>query len=486
MRLSWTKRGVTLIGVIAIGASAVTGGVATAAGHHSGGGVGIGRTTTEPAVTFTTPSRPTSPSRPSPASTSTSTTGTPVTITPAVPTKPAAPSRSLTKLRKVLADDLRAAGGSSSALVVDDTTGTTLFSDKPNERRLPASVAKLYTTVTALFTLGAGAHLTTTVLGHAAAGADGAYHGALYLRGGGDPTFGDESFDRQMYGAGIGATVQALARRLRAAGIRRVSGPIVADESYFDSRRGGPNSAYRASPVLEGELSGLAYDDGFTSSSETQLQPQPALWAGEALATVMRESGIVTPKNIRVRAGTTPPGATELADVESPPLSTLIELTNSPSDDFFAETLLKDIGRQVSGHGTTAAGAAVVRNVIAQKLGIHPTLVDGSGLSRHDRTTAAEVVKLLREMRGDPAFYDSLAIAGVRGTMSEEMLGSKAMGNCRGKTGTLHDVASLVGYCTAADGDELSFAFIMNGLHNSTTGHALEDLMGEALADYRS
>ena len=127
-----------------------------------------------------------------------------------------------------------------------------------------------------------------------------------------------------------------------------------------------------------------------------------------------------------------------------------------------------------------------MREVIAQKLGLHPTLDDGSGLSRHDRTTAAQVITLLQEMREDSAFYDSLAIAGVRGTMQDEMLKTRAAGNCRGKTGTLHDVANLVGYCTAANGDQLTFAFLMNGLHNSTVGHELEDLMGEALANYMS
>jgi D-alanyl-D-alanine carboxypeptidase/D-alanyl-D-alanine-endopeptidase (penicillin-binding protein 4) len=359
-----------------------------------------------------------------------------------------------------------------------------LFAERPTARRLPASVEKLYTTVTALFTLGADARLTTTVLGDAAVSADGTYHGALYLRGGGDPTFGDQGFDQEMYGTGVGATVEQLVKGLKAAGIRRVSGPIVADESYLDSRRGGPNSGYKASTVLEGELSGLAYDDGFTSSGETQLQTQPALWAGEALATMMRQSGIVVPKAIKVRTGVTPAAASDLAQVQSPPLSTLIELTNSPSDDFFAETLLKDIGKHSANVGSTAAGAAVVRSVIARKLGLHPTLDDGSGLSRRDRTTAAQVVTLLREMRDDPAFYDSLAIAGIRGTMAEEMLKTRAADNCRGKTGTLHDVANLVGYCTAANGDQLAFAFLMNDLHNSTTGHELEDLMGEALANY--
>jgi D-alanyl-D-alanine carboxypeptidase len=68
--------------------------------------------------------------------------------------------------------------------------------------------------------------------------------------------------------------------------------------------------------------------------------------------------------------------------------------------------------------------------------------------------------------------------------MQMEMLHTPAVNNCRGKTGTLHDVANLVGYCTAANGDPLVFAFLLNRQYDTTYGHSMEDLMGEALAAY--
>jgi D-alanyl-D-alanine carboxypeptidase/D-alanyl-D-alanine-endopeptidase (penicillin-binding protein 4) len=60
-----------------------------------------------------------------------------------------------------------------------------------------------------------------------------------------------------------------------------------------------------------------------------------------------------------------------------------------------------------------------------------------------------------------------------------------AQGNCRGKTGTLSDVASLVGYCSARDGHRLAFAFLMNRLSDPNTGHAIEAKMAVAVANYR-
>jgi D-alanyl-D-alanine carboxypeptidase/D-alanyl-D-alanine-endopeptidase (penicillin-binding protein 4) len=394
----------------------------------------------------------------------------------------AASSPGTRRLQRALRAQLRQAGRYSSALVVDATTGRTLFAQAPNTPRLPASVEKLYTTTAALLKLGPAARFATTVYGVGAADAAGIWHGTLYLRGGGDPTFGGAAFDRAAYTTG--ATVQQLVGNLRRAGIRGVAGRIVGDESLFDSLRGTVATHFRPDLEYEGELSALAFDAGFTSADENALQPRPALFAAQQFAAALRAARLKLAKHIAVYTGPTPPGARLLAKVSSPTLSTLVALTNSPSDNFFAEMLLKELGARFSGAGTTAAGAAVVRSVIAQRFALTPTLDDGSGLSRDDRTTATQVVALLRDMQDDQAFQDSLAVAGERGTMRHEMVGTRAAGNCRGKTGTLRDVANLVGYCTAANGDELVFAFLENGLGNTYIGHLLEDHMGEALAAY--
>ena len=88
------------------------------------------------------------------------------------------------------------------------------------------------------------------------------WDGNLYLRGGGDPTFGTSSFIRAHYG-GEGASVSSLVEQLaRLDGIHRVTGSIEGDESYFDSLRGEPSSGYAPDPFLEGTLSGLAFNRG--------------------------------------------------------------------------------------------------------------------------------------------------------------------------------------------------------------------------------
>jgi D-alanyl-D-alanine carboxypeptidase/D-alanyl-D-alanine-endopeptidase (penicillin-binding protein 4) len=383
------------------------------------------------------------------------------------------------KLDKTLSRYLRDAGGQTGAYVLDLKTGRSLFASAASAGRLPASVEKLYTTTTALLRFGASGRLITRVLGVGSLRAGGAWHGTLFLKGGGDPTLGSANFDHSQYGTG--ATMGQLASNLvRRQGIRSVAGHIVGDESYFDSLRGTPATGYQENPVVEGVLSALAYNRGYLGST---FQSRPALFATQQFVSALHNAKVHIAAHVRVFTGRTPARAQQLAEVRSPRMAKLIELTNTPSDNYLAEMLAKGLGARFGGAGTTTAGARVVRRQIAASFGIHPRLDDGSGLSRSDRTSPHQVVKLLRAMADNSAFVHSLAIAGKTGTMAYEMVGTRGQGNCHGKTGTLHDVASLVGYCTARRGHELAFAFLMNSV-DPVNGHALEDRMGEALANY--
>jgi D-alanyl-D-alanine carboxypeptidase/D-alanyl-D-alanine-endopeptidase (penicillin-binding protein 4) len=376
---------------------------------------------------------------------------------------------------------MQAAGTSSGAYVADLTTGQVLFWRAGRVPRLPASVEKLYTTSTALLLFGPSATLTTSVLGVGARSPVGAWTGDLYLRGGGDPTFGSTAFVGANYGAG--ATVGQLAGNLlEGAGITSLSGRILGDASMFDRFWGTPATGFQFSPYLEGSLSALAFDRGLLNGGAA-IVTHPSMFAAGRLAAAMRGAGIRVPKSTVIGAGVAPEGAQQLATVASPPVRTLIALTNAPSDNFFAEMLLKDIGARFGSGGTTAAGVAVVRTELASRFAIHPRFDDGSGLSRYDATTPRQVVTLLAGMAGNRPFVNSLAVAGRTGTLSNEMNGTIAEGRCRGKTGTLSDVSNLAGYCKARDGHTLAFAFLMNGIY-PYYAHPIQNSMAIALAGY--
>src|SRR3954451_22182466 len=140
---------------------------------------------------------------------------------------------------------MRQTSAASGALVVDAATGAVRYSLRPATRRMPASVEKLWTTSTALRRLGPSRQFPTRVYAKAAIDDAGRLNGNLYLKGGGDPTLGT-------YG------MRALARALAAAGVKRVTGGVVGDESMFDGVRGVPPPHGGFSPALE-PLSALSY-----------------------------------------------------------------------------------------------------------------------------------------------------------------------------------------------------------------------------------
>src|SRR5437879_1929503 len=115
-------------------------------------------------------------------------------------------------LNDLLTSGMQQAGGAGGAYVLDLDTGKPLFSWAAGTGRLPASVEKLFTTSTALMRFGPNATLTTRVLASGTIDAHRGFHGTLWLKGGGDPTFGSSAFDRSAYGTG--STIGQLANNL--------------------------------------------------------------------------------------------------------------------------------------------------------------------------------------------------------------------------------------------------------------------------------
>ena len=378
---------------------------------------------------------------------------------PAPPPDPRSPA-----LRHLQAGLVRAegrAGGQTGYLVYDLTTGRTLFSQRALVARAPASVAKIFTSVALLRLLGPRARLHTDLLGTGHLAAGGVWDGNLYLRGGGDPTFGEASFNRNWEG-GQGALVSTLVNQLRARGIRRVTGLIYGDGSRFDAQPGGPFTRGQPDiPDYGGEMSALTFDHGGTSGRLT-----PPEFAARQLAVTMRA------QHIGVKAATvgarTPAGARLLATVASPPLNVMLRLMNVPSDDLFADLFAKQLGSRYLGRGTLGAGAIEIRRVLAA-YGLHPVLHDGSGLDPADRTTPAQVVSLLRSLwhtpTGDLVAAD-LPRVGEEGTVQGIAVHTPAQGNCVAKTGTLDTVTNLAGVCRARGGDQLAFALFIDGRYN--------------------
>jgi D-alanyl-D-alanine carboxypeptidase/D-alanyl-D-alanine-endopeptidase (penicillin-binding protein 4) len=379
---------------------------------------------------------------------------------------PTASAADLPTTQRVLAREMALAGSGSGAYVIDLDTGTQLFADDPDVQRIPASVNKLFTTATALQRFGPEYTLTTDVLAATAPDDFGVVAGNVYLRGGGDPMFSS-------------ANARALAGRLASDGLTEVTGRVIGDESVWDGLRGGPASSYRTSSWV-GPLSALSVDRGVANR---RWQTDPPRTAAGIFERALERAGIFVRRS--ARAGVTPPEATALANWTSPTVDRIAAATNTPSDNFLAESLIKALGAAFGLRGSTAAGATVVRATV-EKLGARPRIMDGSGLSRRDRTTPRDVVNVIAGMdRSDvaEAFASSLAVVGRTGTLRKRMRSTSASNRCHAKTGTLNYVSALAGYCDTTRGRRVAFAFLMNGV-SVTWAHARQDRMTVALARY--
>jgi serine-type D-Ala-D-Ala carboxypeptidase/endopeptidase (penicillin-binding protein 4) len=392
---------------------------------------------------------------------------------------PPPPSPALQALRGALENGLQLGGPASGAEVFDITRDSNLFAMRSAVKRPPASVEKLWTSIALLGELGPHARLHTTVLGTGHLGPGGVWHGNLYLRGGGDPTFGDGTFNH-IWNLGYGPTAGELAQELKGRGIQQVTGSVFGDQSLFVPSPGGPGTRFAPDvPDFGGELSALTYDHGTTNGSST-----PAAFAVRQFVATLRAEGV------QANAGTatvvTPPHARPLAQVSSPPLSVLLKLMDVPSDDLFAELLTDQLGVRFGAGGSISDGAAVIHREIVEDYDLHPRIIDGSGLSRQDHSSPAQVVDLLRDVwhtMPGRVLWNSLPVVGVSGTTTTIATGTAAQGNCVAKTGTLDNVTNLAGYCHRPGQHVLAFALFIDGPSNQQA-LALEGRMVAAIAKY--
>ena len=311
---------------------------------------------------------------------------------------------------------------------------------------------------------------------------EGVFRGSLYLRGGGDPTFGSRSFTRKSYGGG--ATVQDLAALLEDTGIERITGRVYGDESAFDSLRGGPDSGYGVSPWV-GPLSALSYNRGLFTEGGRGYQASPPAFAAARL-----DDGPRGPR--RDGAAEAPRRAHASGRARARERRVAADGTADPAhQQAVGQLLRRDAaegprapGRRGRHHGRGRADRGRPRTLRWARA---PRSWTAPGSSRGNRASPQSIVRLLtaivRSDDFDP-FVDSLPIAGQDGTLFDRMRRGARAGAAAGKTGTLSNVSALSGYCEARSGDNYAYSILMNGVY-PTGARRLQDRMLQAIAALR-
>ncbi|HXW81997.1 MAG TPA: D-alanyl-D-alanine carboxypeptidase, partial [Acidimicrobiales bacterium] len=255
-----------------------------------------------------------------------------------------------------------AAAAHSCAEVVQD--GQVVYQDHADVPVLPASNMKLITATVLLDKLGPSYRFQTTIVATSSP-VKGVVHGNLYLVGGGDPLLRLPSDAPGATDGNVYTNVNSLVILLKSAGVRRVTGSIVGDDSRYDSLRTVPGWPARYTEEEDvGPLSALDIDDGFaTAGLPLNLGAPPAVQAAGILTNLLRSSNVQV--NGSPTAGKAPSGAKVLVKLLSAPLSTTLGVVLRESDDTAFELMTKELGYKEKGIGSTAAGLAVIRADLA-------------------------------------------------------------------------------------------------------------------------
>lgn len=403
--------------------------------------------------------------------------------------------------------------------IVDLDDATVLFSHRAREPLVPASNMKVLTTAAMLELLGIDGQFATDVIADGVI-TEGTLRGDLWFRAQGDP-----GLQAPIVEGDPGVVLERVGRRLRAAGIDRVTGRLVLDGGVFDVVQrhaswperdfGKPHAAPITAFSLAGATvtialgqpggfgvhgitllparSGLRIDDDLRSGSRAiwgasvrdgvlkltgrvpagEIAPQacsvddPERVYANVLYEGLRAAGVTVGGGVyRVNGGTP---EREALFAFGTPMGTLVHAINKESLNHAACVAWKALGARYAGEGSFEGGARAVRAALA-KLGVPEeelalcTLAEGSGLGRDNRITARVLVEIHRRVAERPyrtVFLTSLPIGGIDGSLSSRMKGT-LRGKVRAKTGWIRGASSLSGQLVTRSGRRLVFAMLMS------------------------
>ncbi|MEZ5229673.1 MAG: D-alanyl-D-alanine carboxypeptidase [Acidimicrobiales bacterium] len=365
------------------------------------------------------------------------------------------------------------AGSTPATCLVVTVDGRVITSQNAELPVVPASNEKVLTTFTAMAILGPD-HTFVTEVRASGTVVDGVLTGDLFLVGGGDPFLATDNwwtqFDTQDGRAHT--RLETLADAVAASGITSVTGSLFGDDTLFDQERYGPWATRLIDTRQSGPLSALAVNEGFISWPEQytgSFRPRvptddPPSHAAAVFAQLLGERGVTVSSG---GAATAPAEASPLAQVVSPPLSELITHINSYSNNFGAEILLKHIGRDQRGIGSTANGAAAMMTFLTEQgfdmNGVN--LLDGSGLSEETTLTCQLLTDvLLAAGPGSPfARRACRSVGSRRFDRAPRCHRCDRAGVCQDRhTQRRHGTLRICVFAVEA-GTTLTFAYVVNG-----------------------
>ncbi len=209
----------------------------------------------------------------------------------------------------------------------------------------------------------------------------------------------------------------------------------------------------------------------------------PYAFYGAVLRETLAESGLEVAGSVE-RSPKSPAGLVRI-DSHSTDLAATIRVCLTVSQNFYAEMILRTLGRESKGAGTRENGLAAVREFL-QRAGVTDyAQADGSGLSVDNRMAPRDLVKVFRHMaahRHARVFRESLAAnGGETGTLRRRMTAKEFAGRVRAKTGHISGVANLSGYLETASEGTIVFSILVNDWKSGGRPDPFQDRLCERI-----
>ncbi len=416
--------------------------------------------------------------------------------------------------------------------------GVELYRNRPERPRNPASNQKLLTSAAALWRLGPTFRAATKVEGAIENGRV----ATLVVRPSGDPTFGyaglaalgeavhlrgvdtvdrividDSYFDDQILppafeqqpreAAAFRSAISAFAVNRNSYVVHVGPGPKVDDPGRVRVLAGAYVRVENRTVTTAGGAPTPRIDHKLTDDGHLAVRvdgaipkqvrtlyyrrrvPDPKAYAASLLVRALKKAGVEGA--LAVEYGVAPERQPLIADMPSPPLSSMLYSVGKWSDNFAAEMLLKIMGAQVQQPGSSAQGVIAVREEL-MKRGVDTeglVMVNGSGLFDGNQVAPRHVTQTLIAAYRDPAiqaeYVAHLAVGGSDGTLKSRLEDLPRPRMVRAKTGTLRDVIALSGYVLGEPDRSVAFSFLANGIAGKQgDAKKLADNIVRALANY--
>jgi len=208
--------------------------------------------------------------------------------------------------------------------------------------------------------------------------------------------------------------------------------------------------------------------------------PDPALFTAETFVQALAQTGIPVSQGAAVLNHRTPDTAFGNAARKviythtSARLIDIIAETNRMSINLYAEAILKTIGKEKLGAGSRQAGIRAIRDFwTAAGYSLRGfAMEDGSGLSRLNTMSAYQMASFMMYASRSKYFSDyknTMAVAGVSGTLETVGKGTAAEGKVYAKSGTMSKVRSYTGFVEGKSGKYYVFSVIVNNYTCSST-----------------